>query len=148
MNYLLFIFFMLHLAVTCALCSVAWFVQVIFYPSFKLVSKKRFQEFEVTYLKRSLYTVLPLIVLEGITAILFWYKSYNTFFYYPAFINFLVLIGIWVMHFRRGMKLHRKLAEEGYHTKTVQRLSSMHRYRTLLWSMRTVGLVVLAFYVI
>lgn len=146
MSYLLFIYFVLHMVFTWAMMSLSWFIDLVFYPSFKLVSKKRFQEFEVGYLKKAVFTILPLMVCEGITALLLWYKSYNTPLYYTAFINFILLVVLWVMHFRNGMKFHRKLAEEGFHTKTVQRLQQAHRKRALIWTLRAFAVLVLGLY--
>lgn len=147
MNYLLFVFFAMHLAFTWSMTAVSWFVDVIFYPSYKQVSKKRFQEFEVGYLKKTLFTLLPLMVLEGVTAILLWFKAYHSFLYYPAFANFLLLILIWVMGFRSSLKCHKKLAEEGFHTRVHANLMKIHRWRTLVWSVRALGLLVLAFFI-
>ena len=142
MNYLLFVYFVLHLVFTWAMTSVSWFIDLIHYPGYRLVSKKRFKEFEVTYLKKSVYLIIPLMVVEGITSILLWYKSYNTALYYPAFINFLVLVVTWFLGFRYSLKYHRKLAEDGVlHTKTFVKMAQMHRYRAMIWGVRALGLL-------
>lgn len=139
-------FYFSHLAFAWAMAAIAGYGAIAFFPQFKWISKKRFQEFEVTYLKKSLWIILPLVILEGITAILVWYSSYRTPLYYPMFINFLILIAIWIISFRRCMKHHQKLAMEGFHTKVHQMLLSSHYWRTILWGFRAVALLVLAWF--
>lgn len=139
-------FYISHLAFAWAMASISVFIAIAFFPQFKWISKKRFQEFEVTYLKKTLWIILPLSILEGITAILVWYASYRTFLYYPMFINFLLLLAIWIISFRRCMKHHQKLAMEGFNTKVHHQLVSSHHLRTILWGFRAVALLVLAWF--
>lgn len=137
-------FYFFHLAMCWAMSGIAGFSAIAFYPQLKLISKKRFQEFEVSYLKKTLWIILPLIILEGVSAVLVWYTSFRTMLYYPMFINFILLIVTWVISFKRCMKHHQKLAMEGYNAKVHNQLMQANIWRTGIWAFRAVALLILA----
>jgi hypothetical protein len=58
-----------HLAATCAMVGLIWFVQVVHYPGFELVGADRFVTYEAAHTRRTTWVVGPPMAVEGLTAL-------------------------------------------------------------------------------
>jgi hypothetical protein len=121
--------FKVHFATTWALIGAVWFVQVVYYPALRLFSKDEFKELERFHIRRTSALVLPVMLLEGITAIILAFQG-------PLLIfNAFLLALIWGMTFGGCFPTHVKL-KEGYSERLYQRLTDIHAARVGLWTLR------------
>ncbi len=114
--------------------GIIWFVQLNHYPMFHLV-KDNFQAFEADHVRRTFYVIMPLMLLEMITAVMM-------IFYKPTpgwWINIGILALIWLSTFFIQVPLHNQLSGK-YNAEVIDRLVSTNWIRTALWTIK--GLLV------
>ncbi|MEM6820525.1 MAG: hypothetical protein AAF558_01105 [Verrucomicrobiota bacterium] len=136
-GYLLFWF---HLAVSCMMVGLIWFVQMVHYPLFLLVGEKEHGEYHVAHMSRTAIVVAPMMLAElgsGLLLLL----SLGDFGRPIWFIVSLGALGlIWLSTFFVQVRYHRKL-DFGRDLVAMKRLVMTNWFRTLLWSIRPVLLV-------
>jgi hypothetical protein len=130
------------------LTGTIWVIQLLHYPAFRYVSAERFREFHQFHTSRITFWVAPWMSLELFGALAWWWVEWERFgdtFFRFSFWNLVVVVGIWASTFFLSVPLHEKLSR-GYHSKLVDRLVSTNWLRTVLWSLRAVGLTGTFFY--
>jgi hypothetical protein len=130
-----------HAANTWFLVGLIWVIQLVHYPSFALVGAAEFGAFHREHLRRISWIVMPLMCLELAGALawpLLWAAAEQRML---AWINLLLLLGIWLATALWAVPLHRRL-EQGADANAAARLVRANWPRTALWSAR--GLVLLA----
>jgi hypothetical protein len=123
--------------VCCAMMTgVIWVIQIVHYPSFDFVPEARFKIFHQFHSQRITWIVLPLMASELVmAAILAW----RTHFTLPLGLNLLGVLAIWSFTALLSVPLHSRLGE-AYQPLDVLRLVQTNWPRTILWTVRTVGL--------
>lgn len=131
-----------HLAATWAMIGVIWFVQIVHYPMFNRVGESSFARYERIHQQRTSWIVLPLMVLELITAI--WLAVAPPEILERPWVttNLGLLVLIWLSTFLIQVPLHRRL-ERGFDEKAHARLVVTNWIRTALWTGRGVLLATL-----
>ena len=113
------------------LCGLIWIVQLVHYPSFRYVDSSRFVKFENFHTRNISIVVLPVMIIELITAIQMFFISSSGIWS----VNLALLTGIWYVTFRYSAPCHIKLSE-GKDRKIIDTLITTNWLRTALWSIR------------
>ena len=119
-----------HIFLSCFMCGICWFVQIVHYPLFKVIVPETLPK----YIKdnfRTAWIVGPVMVLELGSGLFLLYESYNIFF----LINALWLGIIWLSTAAIQMPLHKKLARDA-DQKYLRLLVNTNWIRTVFWSLR------------
>lgn len=124
-----------NVASTWMLCGLIWTIQVVHYPSFHYVRPDRFPHFEAFHQRRISIVVVPLMLVELVTAV-------GLLGYRPEALPLLwaicgvVLVGlIWGTTFTLQVPLHNRLSG-GYDKDAITALVTGNWLRTLTWTLR------------
>ncbi len=122
------------------MCGVIWIVQLVHYPSFYFVDTNKFEKFEHFHQKNVTFIVLPMMCLELFSNIInmVYFKNHLNILDY--FLSFL-LFTIWAITFFACIPCHRILSN-GSNIHIIDKLITFNWYRTILWSMRAVLLLI------
>ena len=127
--------FFIYVASTWAMFGIIWFAQIVHYPLFSKVGKDNFTEYQNFNLRRTVFVVIPLQMIELFTAMLLVWKVPLGILPIQAWTN-LILIGItWISTLTLQVPRHSKLAS-GFDQKTQDILVSSNWIRTVAWSIR------------
>ena len=123
----------LHLIATSVMVGVIWIIQLVHYPSFHFVELKRYTTFQKFHMNRISYVVIPAMLTELFTLILFVFSmdQIDTLVLASA----ILLIFIWLMTAVFFSGVHQKLTL-GYDQPVVDKLVKLNWGRTLLWTLR------------
>ncbi|MEO0334996.1 MAG: hypothetical protein AAF202_01285 [Pseudomonadota bacterium] len=129
--------FVIHLFTAIFMTGLIWTIQLVHYPSFHFVDKAGFVSFEAFHSMRISIIVLPVMLIELLTAGALVYLL-------PAvrpwmLANFVLLGAIWLVTLLISARIHGELAA-GYDEAKVSWLVTSNWFRTLLWSGRSLGL--------
>ena len=120
-----------------AMFGIIWFAQIVHYPLFSKVGTDRFTEYQDANLKRTVFVVIPLQMLELFTALLLVWKVPLGLLPVQVWTN-LLLVGItWISTATLQVPNHIKLAR-GFNSKTHNILVSSNWIRTVAWTLRSV----------
>jgi hypothetical protein len=123
----------LHFAICALITGGMWFVQTVHYPLFAMVGIEHFSVYEKAHYKRVLCLVVPMAVMELITALLLgWLYWFNT----------LLLMATWFMTLVVQVPLHNQL-RRGFQVEIHRRLVSSNWWRVGACSLRLVYLAFL-----
>ena len=137
--------FLIHLCVTWAMIGAVWFVQFVHYPVYRFLQKKDFYTFQKHHIKQTKALAIPVMVVEAITGILLLWGWGGSALWAYAWINFFLLILIWVSSFHFCMKCHNQLSHE-YSPHLILRLLHIHQVRTCFWTARGLLLFLVIFF--
>ena len=126
----------LNFVSTSVMVGIIWIIQLLHYPTFNFISKKKYVEFQHFHMMRISFIVIPFMVLELTSAILlaYFFKAAITI------ILLVLLLGIWVITFIFFTEMHQKLTG-GYDRTIVYKLVQTNWSRTALWSLRLIILL-------
>ena len=124
----------LHLAATLIMTGVIWVIQLVHYPSFLYIEKSKFSYFEIFHSKQISKVVIPLMLLELLTAALLIYIKTHSNKLMVA--NFLLLTATWLVTFFFSARYHKKLVD-GFSEAYILKLIKTNWLRTILWSIRS-----------
>lgn len=137
MSELMIYVFFVYVASTWAMFGIIWFAQIVHYPLFSKVGKEGFTHYQDANLRRTVFVVIPLQMLELVTALLLVWRIPLGIFPVQVWTN-LVLIGItWISTLTLQVPSHRKLALR-FDSRTQAVLVSSNWIRTVAWSIRGV----------
>ena len=124
---------LINLLSTFMLTGLIWTIQIIHYPSFKYISQNQFPDFMTFHMNKITYIVMPLMLLELMSASYLFIYIFSTF----TIINFLFVVFIWLSTFLLSIPCHNKLKEK-YDPKTIEKLVITNWPRTILWSLKSI----------
>lgn len=130
---------LIHTALTWVMVGIIWFSQVIHYPLFHKI-KDGFTSYERSYLRRTIWLMGPVMILEVLTALLLIGLAPTSLLIKLATLNLVALILIWVSTCVFQVQQHQKLSVH-YSKKIHHMLLSTNWIRTILWTAR--GLLLL-----
>ncbi len=121
-------------AVSCALLSLIWIVQLVHYPAFLYIDQQQFKAFQQFHMQSISYVVAPLMFIElGLAA---W-----TVYQFPsqwAFWTILVIvILLWLSTFFVSVPYHNKLVL-GKDVHAIKMLVQTNWIRTALWTAKAI----------
>ena len=117
------------------LCGLIWTVQLVHYPSFHGFEKETYHEWMSLHKSRISFIVLPVMLTELGSSILLAISETTYSVLHQTGLGIVVLI--WLITFFVQVPLHEKLSA-GYRQEIVQKLVFSNRWRTLLWSIKSI----------
>ena len=128
-----------HVIATSIMVGLIWFVQLVHYPSFHYIDRDRYSSFHSFHTKSISKIVVPVMLLESVTAMLLLYGLQTI----EALlsISFVILIIIWIVTGIFFTRTHRILLM-GYNKNIINRMVGLNWIRTILWSIRLVFLFI------
>ncbi|MCP5491968.1 MAG: hypothetical protein H7A40_02865 [Chlamydiales bacterium] len=125
---------LIHLALTWVMVGIIWFNQMIHYPLYHKI-KDGFTSYERSYLRRTIWLMGPVMILEVLTALLLIGLAPTPLLIKLATANFVALTIIWISTCIFQVQQHQKLSVH-YSKKIHHMLLSTNWIRTILWTAR------------
>lgn len=132
--------FIINLIISLIATGLIWTIQLVHYPSMKFVPKERFISFHNFHSKRISILAIPIMLIELITSFVLFYQNINSYNHIFT-INLLIVILIWISTFLIQVPLHNTLSYSK-NENILNRLIFSNWIRTILWSIRSVMLVI------
>lgn len=134
---------LLQLAATLFLTGLVWFVQVAHYPLFARVGREEFARYCAENIRRTSYVAAPVMAIEVLTAVaMIWIR--------PAGVGLNVALGglillfiIWLSTFLVQFRLHLRFSRSQLSASGLWVLVWTNWLRTLAWTLRSIGLLLL-----
>ena len=119
-------------ALDTGLLVLIWLVQLVIYPSFRVVEAGDFRSWHAQYTRRMGWVVIPLMFGQlGCHAALAWGSPTC-----PAVLLALAgVIAAWVLTFVKAVPLHRQLGRLGRDANAIDRLVRVNAWRTAAWTL-------------
>ena len=111
--------------------GVIWIVQLVHYPAFDWVDPERFREFTVFHSQRITWVVMPVMLIEMMTAV--W--SVLVIGGRTNWMGLGILVGVWLATFLFSVPCHNRLAQ-GFDEGTFRMLVYTNWFRTFGWTAR------------
>ncbi len=127
-----FTFLIIQVFVSLVLLGLIWTIQLVHYPSFHYVEESHFVSFEAHHTFSVSLIVLPLMIIELITAFIIYFEDSSML----LALNLLCLIMIWTATFTLSVPCHKVLSK----TKSaaaIDKLVKTNWIRTILWSIKS-----------
>ncbi len=128
----LFILDSVNLAVSWALTTLIWLVQLIVYPGFHRIPPGRFVDYHRWYAIRITVVVLPLMLAELVFLAGWWLSGAEGT---PAYIATLTVSIVWLSTFGLQVPIHKRL-QAGKSNDLIKRLVATNWIRTAAWSFK------------
>lgn len=127
-----------HAAATWFMVGLIWTIQVVHYPLFSRVGPDGFAAYEAEHTRRMGWLLALPASLEVVTgALLVWVR--------PDIVPIWLVVGsgsllflIWLLTISVQVPHHVRLSE-GHDSRRIDALVASNRWRTLLWSLRGIG---------
>ena len=144
MNTFFSVLLLAHLVATMFMTGVIWFVQIVHYPLFILISPAQFTTYEAAHIKKTGYVVAPVMLLEMTTYLSLCFFPFETFNQTLLFyLSGLFLLLLWCLTFFVQAKQHARLIQ-AYNRKIILALVRLNWWRCLLWTGRSILIGLLA----
>lgn len=122
---------LIHILSTVFMCGLCWFVQIVHYPLFKLVSPNDFPEYQKGNFVTGFVTV-PIMTIELFSGLWILYSNYSSL----LLVNMILLACIWGSTFLFQVPAHLALVNDPSE-KLFNKLIRTNWIRTICWSART-----------
>lgn len=121
--------------------GVAWFVQLVHYPTLAQLSREQYQQYNETHFKPTTFITFPTMLLELISGawilldnppdgMLLWFA-----------LNLIMIVIIWISTMVVQVPLHFKIAKDPS-KKSIMKLIQSNWLRTILWSVKLLMIVI------
>lgn len=136
--------FMIHLVSTSFMVGVIWIVQLVHYPTFLFIDEQKSHDFQKFHMSRISYIVMPAMTTELFSGI-YIYTYLNMVIDSNLFLLALTILIInWIITALVFVKMHNKLLIN-YKIEIISLLVKWNWLRTLLWSVRLILLLRVAY---
>lgn len=130
----------LQLIASTFLCGLIWVIQLVHYPTYRFVQENNFKDFQKFHQRWITVVVGPMMLVElGIALALLSYGN-NPWFW----LNLSSVLLIWAFTFCVSVPRHNQLTE-ARQTEVIESLIWTNWPRTILWTLRSWGLMWLFF---
>ena len=126
--------------VTAIMVGVIWVIQLAHYPAFFFIDKLQYLNFQKFHMNRISIIVIPIMLLEIITGIIYLFYFYQLDDIY-FLISFIFLIIIWISTAIFFTRIHQSLLN-GFDRVEISKLVRYNWHRTILWTVRLILLSV------
>lgn len=113
--------------------GVIWTVQLIIYPQFLWIEPERFPAFHDSYTSRISLVVVPLMLLELITACIGVFVFWDSPARVAMLLNAALTVLAWAVTFTVHVPMHNRLAG-GFSEETIRALVRTNWIRTAIWT--------------
>lgn len=133
----------IHLLMALYMIGLIWFVQIVHYPLMAVVGADAFVNYEQQHTYRTSFVTAPMMLVELGTAVwLLWQIPHDRTFWSA---NLLLIALIWASTFFVQVPLHQQLSQK-FDERLVQKLVQTNWIRTVLWTGKGIGLLVVLYY--
>lgn len=132
--------FLINFIPTLILTGLIWTIQLVHYPSFEYIAKEKFSKHMSLHMKRISFIVVPLMLIEFLAAT--YLITINIDIY--SSINLLCVALIWFSTYVLSIPCHNRLLK-GYDQKTINTLVTSNWPRTILWSIKSIIVILIHF---
>lgn len=131
------VIFLVHLLFAAFMTGVAWFVQLVHYPTLAQLNKEQYERYNELHLKPTTFITFPTMLFELISGawILLDDAPDNLFIWFT--INLAMILIIWVSTMVVQVPLHFKIAGDPS-KKSVRKLIRSNWLRTILWTSKLI----------
>ncbi len=124
----------LQLVSSLIMVGLIWVIQLVHYPSFHFINEGRFSKFESFHAKRISLIVVPVMVIELISAFLLLVTNTRAL-SQILYINMGIVLCLWLYTFFVSARIHQSLSY-GYKKDQVILLVKSNWLRTILWTLK------------
>ena len=135
--------FAIHFTLTAFMTGFIWLIQCVHYPAFHWISPLRYHEFCKFHVKHTTFIVAPVMIAEAITGFFICVYPPKQIPLPALWANLGFLALIWLSTQKLSVPLHQKLAS-AYDAQAVDQLVATNWPRTVLWTLRCLGLLFFA----
>lgn len=121
-----------------------WFVQIVHYPLFAMVSDQSFTRYEQTHQLRTTFIVMPVMLLELFTALLLVWNPPQQIPVYYSWLGLFLLMLVWGSTFFLQVPRHNALSVQ-FNPDDHWALVTTNWIRTFAWSLRGLLLMIVVF---
>lgn len=121
---------------SCFMCGLIWFVQVVHYPLFAMISGGPSNAYAEAHQRRTTLVVGPPMLVEAATAGLLAWRTPDQVPQWLALTGLGLVAAIWLCTAFVQVPLHARLAREGHSRSIVRALVLTNWGRTALWTAR------------
>ena len=118
------------------MCGLIWVVQMVHYPAFNYVDDDNFIAFENFHTSRITLIVLPVMLIELLTAFVLLIVDSN----FISVINLVLVILIWLVTICFSVPCHSVLSKSK-NPQSIHKLILTNWLRTVLWTLKSLLLV-------
>jgi len=129
--------FIVHVAATCFMTGLCWFVQIVHYPLFRHIELEQFPRYERKNFVTAVVAV-PAMTVELVSGLYLLYQDMSLV--YVLNVGLLIAIGFSTMLFQ--VPIHLRLAKKAT-SQLIDKLILTNWIRTISWSARMVLLCIL-----
>lgn len=137
MNQFMQMTFLAHVGATMAMVGIVWFAQIVHYPLFAKVNPGSFVRYQDFNLRRTVFIVIPLQMIEMGTALLLIWKTPSGLLPLQVWSNLMLIVLIWGSTAFLQVPQQYKLAR-GFDVRGINFLIGTNWIRTIGWSLRCV----------
>ncbi len=127
--------FIIHCIATFIMVGVIWVIQLVHYPSFYFIEKKKYQSFQKFHMRNISYIVMPMMIIELFTGFILIVNFNNFKGYYNFNISLFFLLCTWAITGIIFTKLHNELLK-GYDKLIIKKIIKWNWIRTIFWTFR------------
>ena len=121
-----------NLAVSWALATLIWLVQLIIYPGFHRIPPGMFVDYHRWYALRITVVVLPLMLIELVCLLGWWLSGAEASWAYAATLAVFI---VWLSTFGLQVPIHKRL-QAGKSDALISHLVATNWIRTVAWSLK------------
>jgi len=136
--------FMIHLVSTSFMVGVIWIVQLVHYPTFLFIDEQKSYDFQKFHMSRISYIVMPAMTTELFSGIYIYIYSNMAIDSKLFLLSLTILIINWIITALVFVEMHNKLLIN-YKIEIISLLVKWNWLRTLLWSVRLILLLRMAY---
>lgn len=136
--------FVIHLVSTSFMVGVIWIVQLVHYPTFLFIDEQKSYDFQKFHMSRISYIVMPAMTTELFSGIYIYIYSNMAIDSNLFLLALTILIINWIITALVFVKMHNKLLIN-YKIEIISLLVKWNWLRTLLWSVRLILLLRMAY---
>lgn len=130
----------LHLVFSALMTGIIWLVQLVHYPSFQFIDPGQFKKFHQMHSRKITWIVAPVMLLELVTAILLFWDTQMPSTVITA--NLVLLVLTFVATAFLSVPIHNQLAQKGYDSRLIKKLTLTNWPRTFFWTLRLIVLLI------
>ena len=132
---------LVHVATTCFMTGLIWFVQVVHYPLLAAVEAPGFGAYHREHMRRTTFVVGPIMLIEAMTAV--WIAGANLTAPFLAALGLTLLAVVWAATMWLLVPRHKQLAA-GFNANAHAALVATNWIRTAGWTARSVVSLLMA----
>lgn len=116
-------------AVDAGMAVLILLVQLVIYPSFRVIADDIFTAWHRKYVAAIGFIVIPLILVQAVCIAIQLLKAQD----WTILLSAAAMLGAWIVTFTVSAPYHRKLQQSGKNPDTINRLIDTNWLRTVCW---------------